>query len=83
MASTLTVQQVAEYLGVGEKSVLAYIAAGHLRAMNVGRKVGGKRPTWRITGEALESFCLIRTATPPVPKTRRRKRQPEVIEFYR
>jgi len=78
----LTVREVAERYGVGEHTVLGWIRSGQLKAINVGRSPNGKKPRWRVTVEALETFELVRTHSPPPPRTRRRKRQPETIEFY-
>ena len=79
---TLTVRDVCERYGVSEHTVLAWINSGELRAVNVGRRPGAKKPRWRITQAALEAFELARTATPPPPRTRRRK-PADVIEFYK
>ncbi len=83
MSSTLSVRDVCERYGVGEHSVLGWIASGELRAINVGRRLSTKKPRWRITQEALEAFEALRTPTPPPPRTRRRKRPADVIEFYK
>ncbi len=80
---THTVADVAERYGVCEHTVLGWIARGELRAINVGRRPGGKKPRWRITQEALAEFELGRTATPPLRRAERRKRSAEVIEFYK
>jgi excisionase family DNA binding protein len=77
-----TVQDLCERYGVTGHTVLAWIRSGELRAVNVGRRLGAGKPRWRITQEALTEFELLRTPTAPAPKVRR-KRQPEVIEFYR
>ena len=82
MSSTLSVRDVCERLGVNEHTVLGWIRSGELRAVNVGRRPGGKKPRWRITQEALEAFEQLRTAAPPAPRLRRRKRPADVIEFY-
>ena len=82
MSSTLSVHDLCERYGVGEHTVLGWIASGELKAVNVGRRLGAKKPRWRITQEALEAFEQLRTATPPAPRTRRRKRPADVIEFY-
>ena len=78
----LTVREVAERYGVGEQTVLGWVRSGQLRAINVGRSPAAKKPRWRITAEALETFQLVRTHSPPQPARRRRKRQAEVAEFY-
>jgi excisionase family DNA binding protein len=83
MASTLSVHDLCERYGVSEHTVLGWIRSGELRAVNVGRRPGGKKPRWRITAEALAAFELARTPTPSLPRTRRRKRPAGVIEFYK
>ncbi len=82
MGSTLSVRDVCERYGVGEHTVLGWIRSGELRAVNVGRTAGAKKPRWRIPQTALEAFELARTATPPPPRRPRRKRPADVIEFY-
>lgn len=74
-----TVRAVAKLLGISEDAVLALIASGRLAAINVG--LGTKRPRWRITADALETFLAART---PAPKRGpNRKRKPgNVIEFF-
>jgi excisionase family DNA binding protein len=83
MPSTLSVRDVCERYGVSEHTVLTWINRGELRAINVGRRPGAKKPRWRITQEALERFEQLRTPAPPLPRTRRKKRTAEVIEFYK
>jgi excisionase family DNA binding protein len=78
----LTVRDVAQRYAVSEQTVLGWIHACELRAINVGRKPGAKKPRWRITAEALAAFEVARTPQPPLPRSRRRKRLPGVIEFY-
>ena len=82
MSSTLSVHDLTERYGVSEHTVLGWIRSGELRAVNVGRRPGGKKPRWRITQEALEAFEQLRTAAPPAPRLRRRKRPADMIEFY-
>ena len=78
----LTVKDVAERYAVGLHTVLTWIHAGDLRAMNLGRTMNGGKPRWRIKESDLEAFELLRMASPPAPKIRARRRQPEVIQFY-
>ncbi len=80
---TLSVRAVCERYGVSEHTVLGWIRSGELRAINVGRRLGAKKPRWRITAEALDAFEVLRTPTAPSPRARRRKRSADVIEFYR
>jgi excisionase family DNA binding protein len=83
MSSTLSVHDLTERYGVSEHTVLGWIRSGELRAVNVGRRPGGKKPRWRITQEALEAFERARTPAPPLPRARRKRQPPEVIEFYK
>jgi excisionase family DNA binding protein len=77
-----TVEELTHRFGVTEHTVLIWIRAGELKAVNVGRTPDGRKPRWRITEQALAEFEVLRTPTPPVPRTRRRKRLGDVIEFY-
>jgi excisionase family DNA binding protein len=84
MGKALSVQDVCERFGVGVHTVLGWIAAGELKAVNVGRRLGAKKPRWRITAEALEAFEHLRTPTPPPAVSRRRRpRSEDVIDFYK
>ena len=53
MSSTLSVRDVCERFGVSEHTVLGWIRSGELRAVNVGRRSGAKRPRWRIDRKKL------------------------------
>jgi excisionase family DNA binding protein len=81
-SSTLSVRDICKRYCVGEHTVLAWIRSGELRAVNVGRKISTRKPRWRISEKALEAFEAQRAATPPLPRSRRRKQQAEVIQFY-
>jgi excisionase family DNA binding protein len=83
MNTTFSVRDLCERYDVGAHTVLGWINRGELRAVNVGRRPGAKKPRWRITQEALEAFEQLRRPTPSVPRARRRRRPAEVIEFYR
>jgi excisionase family DNA binding protein len=80
---TYTVKQICERFGVRPHTVLAWIGAGELAAMNVGRKLAGKKPRWRVTAEALAAFEAARTAAPPAPRATRRRPVSDVIQFYK
>ncbi len=81
--SSLTVTDLMQRYGVSQHTVLAWIDAGDLKAVDVSRKRGG-RPRWRITAEALEQFEASRTKAPPAPKKPRRKKSNEAVtEFYK
>jgi excisionase family DNA binding protein len=83
MSSTLSVRDVCDRYGVGQHTVLGWIVRGELRAINVGRRLGSRKPRWRITREALEMFEQLRTPTPPAPRIRRRKQPVGVMEFIK
>jgi excisionase family DNA binding protein len=78
----LTVKELCERYGVEEHTVLGWIKSGELRAINVGRKPGSKKPRWRVTPEALATFELLRTTTPAPPRSRRHKQPADYVEFY-
>ena len=78
----LTVKELCERYGVGEHTVLGWIRSGELRAINVGRRPGARKPRWRASAEALAAFELLRTPSPPPPRTRRRKQSTDIVEFY-
>jgi excisionase family DNA binding protein len=78
-----TVRDLCERYGVGAGTVLAWIASREMQAINISRRPGSKKPRWRITAEALEAFELRRTANPPAPRVRRRRRPADVVEFYK
>ena len=59
---TYGVRDLTKRFAVGEHTVLGWIRAGELRAVNVSRTLGG-RPRWRITAEALAAFEAMRTPT--------------------
>jgi hypothetical protein len=66
----LTVRDVMNRFGVTQATVLGWIAGGELKAINVGRKLGAKKPRWRVTQAAVEAFEALRSATPaPDPTT--------------
>lgn len=80
----LSVKDVCERYGVTVHTVLGWIHSGELKAINVGRRMGAKKPRWRITAEALQAFEMLRTPSPPPPRTYRNRRRPaDYIEFYK
>jgi excisionase family DNA binding protein len=80
---TLSVKDLCERYSVSEQTVLGWIHSGELRAINVGRRPGAKKPRWRISESALAAFEQARTPTPPPTRVRRRKQPDDVIEFYK
>jgi len=77
----LTPPQIAQRYGVKADKVLVWIRSGELRAVNVAARPTG-RPRWRITEADLVIFENRRTARPPAPAARRRRKDPSVIEFF-
>jgi excisionase family DNA binding protein len=75
----LTPPQLAEMLGVEPAKVLAWINRGELRAVNVADKKNGKRPRWRISEEAVDSFLRQRESK---PSTRLQPQQRKVRDLY-
>jgi excisionase family DNA binding protein len=82
MGSTFSVKDVSAHFGVGQHTTLKWIADGELRAINVARSRRARKPRWRVRAEDLAAFEAARTSTPATPRARRRKRQPDVIQFY-
>jgi excisionase family DNA binding protein len=79
----LTPPQVAKQLGVSADKILGWIRKGELHATNVATG-GGGRPRYRISDEELAEFQRTRQNVKPPPKpSRRRKKDPNVIEFFK
>lgn len=76
-----SVQDVADRYGVVQHTVLTWIRAGELIALDVSRNRGA-RPRWRITSDAIVAFETARTHRSDPPRKRRHKRAPGVIRFY-
>jgi excisionase family DNA binding protein len=90
MSSTYTVRDLCERYDVTAHTVLAWIHSGKLRALNVSRRVGAKKPRYRITQEQLDAFQSSITTSAPVPAARpkrtpsaSRNRMEGIPEFYR
>ncbi len=82
-AAMFSVDEVRQRYGVTEGTVLGWIHSGELKAINVGRKPGSKRPRWRVPQSAIETFELIRTASStPAPSRKIRRPAGDVIQFY-
>jgi excisionase family DNA binding protein len=84
MPSTFTTRDLCERYGVSEHTVLSWINQGDIRAINVGRRTGAKKPRWRFREEDVVAFEQLRTPSLPAPRAPRRKRPDTgVIEFYK
>jgi hypothetical protein len=69
---TYTPQQVAEELGVSLATVHAFIRTRELTAACVSRNPASKKPRFRITQAALDSFLDARSPTTQQRKPRKR-----------
>jgi len=78
---TLTPPQVASRLRVSPEKVIAWIRAGELRAIDVATR-GSRRPRYRIDPADLAAFESGRAVVAKPATSQRRRRNPEVIEFF-
>ena len=78
----ISVKELCERYDVNEHTILGWIRSGELKAINVGRRQGAKKPRWRITSEAIAAFELSRTPALHVQRARRRKQSTDTIIFY-
>jgi excisionase family DNA binding protein len=78
----LTPPELAAELAVKPATVLGWIRAGELKAINVAGR-GCTRPRFRINRADLIAFEVARAAVPEPKVQRRRRRQPVgIIEFF-
>jgi excisionase family DNA binding protein len=78
----LTVRSVADRFGVSQHVVLAWIAKGELRAVNVAATLH-TRPSWRIAEDAVRDFEQSRShQLIPTNKTPSRSKAKDAISFY-
>ena len=76
----LTVKEVSAQLKVSSEQVRTLIRKGQLSAVNVGS--GKKRPLYRITSEALETFIELGQQSNPLIFHRSSKRLPPAPDFF-
>jgi excisionase family DNA binding protein len=76
----LTVEDAARRYRVSPDKIRAWIARGEIRAINTAASKCGK-PRWVIPPEAIEDFERRRTGG-PVPKAPRRRRKPELVDYW-
>ena len=55
-----TIQQACEVLGCDDETVLSWIHAGELAAVNICKSRQAKRPTWRLAESELGRFLMSR-----------------------
>jgi hypothetical protein len=60
-----TVSEIADRYRCGPEKVLGWLRSGELSGVNIAARVGGKKPRWRISAEALANFERRRSAVPP------------------
>lgn len=77
---TLTPPQIAKQLSVSPDTVGGWIRKGELRASNLNKR--GKRPRWVVERSALAEFLKARQPEPPQKRTRRRKPDSDVTEYF-
>jgi transposase len=81
--ATFTIKQLCERYRAGEHTVLGWIRTGELKAINIAKNIGGSRPTWRVTQDAVEAFERLRSSAPePKRKGNRRRETVDVIDRY-
>jgi hypothetical protein len=72
----------ARQLGVDTAKVLKWIRTGELPAFNAATTIGCK-PRYLIDVGDIATFEARRAVQPPAPTSRRRRRDPEIIEFFK
>lgn len=79
-----TVQAVADRYGVSAHTVLGWIRAGELAAVNVARSHAARKPRWRIPAAALAGFEARRAARvePERPGRSRATRPNDFVKYY-
>jgi hypothetical protein len=85
LTGPFTVADVASRYAVTSATVIGWIRAGELLAVNVSRSARSKKPRWRITPAALEAFEAGRMASPQIAPgviRWRRKREGYTPVFY-
>ena len=77
----LTPPQTGKLLGVSSATVIGWIRAGELRAVDLARR-GASRPRYRISREELDRFLAGRAVQTRTRPARRRRRDQRVIQFF-
>lgn len=76
----LTPADVASRLAVRVETARALIASGRIKSSNI--SPSKRRPTYRVRPEDLEAFIAGAQVLPPLPKARRKKREPTRRTFF-
>ena len=77
----LSPPQLAAQWGIDVAKVLTWIKAGELRAINAATTRTG-RPRYLIDQADIATFEAGRAVQPPAPRIRRRRVDPNVIQFF-
>lgn len=81
MNPSFTIDEIAEHFQVSSATVQAWIKSGEMKAVNVSRARGSKKPRLRITQEFLERFELARSESLEPPKMPRFRRNRTLKQF--
>lgn len=84
MSPLLTVAEVADRFGCRGEHVLNLIHSGQLAAVDVGLRANRRRPTWRISQDAVIDLERRRASGLPQVAARPHRRSPptNVREFF-
>lgn len=77
----LSPPQLAAQWGVDVHKVVGWIRSGELRAINLATDRNG-RPRYAIDQADIAVFEASRAVTPPAPRPRRRRKDPQIHEFF-
>jgi hypothetical protein len=77
----LSPPQLAAQWGVDVHKIIGWIRSGELRAINVATTRTG-RPRYLIDQVDIALFEAARVVQPPTPRIRRRRIDPDVIQFF-
>jgi hypothetical protein len=77
----ITPPALAAQWGIDVGKVITWIKRGELRAVNLALDPNG-RPRYAIDQADIAVFEASRAVTPPAPRTRRRRADPNVINFF-
>jgi hypothetical protein len=84
LSRLLSVLEVCDRYGVGEKTVRSWLRSGELKGIHVGRKSGGLKARIRVTEAALAEFEAARSTAPPPRRASARRRPPtDIVEFIK
>ena len=77
----LTPPELAKQWGIDVQKVLHWVKSGELRAVNLATRRDG-RPRFAIDVSDVALFEAGRAVQPPAPRIRRRRADPNVIQFF-